>query len=163
MYDLRAENTGRPSGCYEVLSTKTKEFLEERVGTAVDDRRHSQVVHLSKAISVHDFRQQVVQKCSPDALTLCDELFRLQFIPAHKTYKYASKYTSFLEAKKMVQQQQWRLEHEDSHYSACIFRYMHEYAVLYREYSRFVSLDDKHKIKIGHPGCPAAAAEECGR
>jgi len=62
----------------------------------------------------------------------------------------------------MVQQQQWRLEHEDSHYSACIFRYMREYAVLYREYFRFVSLDDKYKIKIGHPGCPVAAAAERG-
>jgi len=36
---------------------------------------------------------------------------------------------------------------------------MRDYAVLHREYSRFTSLDDKHKIKIGHPGCPVAAAE----
>ena len=36
---------------------------------------------------------------------------------------------------------------------------MREYAVLYQQFSRFVSLDDKHKIKVGHPGCPVAAAE----
>jgi len=50
VYDLRAENTGRPSGCYEVFWTKAKELLEEGVGTAVDDRRHSQVVHLSHTL-----------------------------------------------------------------------------------------------------------------
>jgi len=97
VYDLRAENTGRRSGCYEIFWIKAKEFLEEGVGTAVDDRRHSQVVHLSKAISVRDFRQQVVQKCLPDTPIPCDELIRLQFIPAHKAYKTASKYTSFLD------------------------------------------------------------------
>ena len=59
----------------------------------------------------------------------------------------------------MVQQQQWRMEHEDSHYAACIFRYMREYAVMFQKYSTFVSLDDKHQIKVGHPDCPVAAAE----
>ena len=38
---------------------KAKEFLEEDVGTAVDDWRHSKVVHLAKAISVRDLREQV--------------------------------------------------------------------------------------------------------
>jgi len=104
VYDLRANNSGRPSGCYEIFWAKAKEILEEGVGTAVDDRRHSQAVHLAKAISVRDFRQQVVEKCPADTPIPCDELIRLQFIPAHKTYKTASKYTSFLEVKKMVQQ-----------------------------------------------------------
>ena len=38
---------------------KAKEFLEEDIGTAVYDRRHTQVVHLAKAVSVRDFRDQV--------------------------------------------------------------------------------------------------------
>ena len=59
----------------------------------------------------------------------------------------------------MVQHRQWRMHHEDSHYAACIFRYMCKYAVHYQQFSRFVSLDDKHKVKVGHPGCPVAAAE----
>ena len=32
----------------------------------MDDRRHSQVVHLAKAISVHDQREQVTDRCPPD-------------------------------------------------------------------------------------------------
>ena len=38
---------------------KAKEFLEEEVGTAVDDRGHTDVVHLAKAVSVRDLREQV--------------------------------------------------------------------------------------------------------
>ena len=32
----------------------------------MDDRRHSQVVHLAKAVSVHDQREQVTDRCPPD-------------------------------------------------------------------------------------------------
>ena len=36
---------------------------------------------------------------------------------------------------------------------------MREYAVLHRDQCRLISLDDKHRIKIGEPGFPVAAAE----
>ena len=62
----------------------------------------------------------------------------------------------------MVQERQVRLEHPDSHYCAAIFQYMWEYAVKYRTLSTFVSLDDKHRIKVGEPGRPNAAVE-CGK
>ena len=41
---------------------RLKEFLEEGVGTAVDDLRHSDVVDVGKA-SVHDFKNQVQKRC----------------------------------------------------------------------------------------------------
>lgn len=41
----------------------------------------------------------------------------------------------------------------------CLYRYMREYAILVRDHSNFVSIDDKHKINIGEPGCPVASAE----
>ena len=40
----------------------------------------------------------------------------------------------------------------------CI-RYMREYALLFREYSSFISIDDKHRIKVGEPNNPVASAE----
>ena len=40
-----------------------------------------------------------------------------------------------------------------------IFRYMREYALLFKEHSVFLSIDDKHKVKVGEPNCPVAAAE----
>lgn len=99
IYDLCTENLGRPSHRFEVFWQKAKEFLEEDVGTAVDDHQHSEVVHLAKAISVRDFRQQVEQRCPPETLIPCDELIRLQFIPAHRSYKTASRYTACLQVK----------------------------------------------------------------
>ena len=36
---------------------------------------------------------------------------------------------------------------------------MREYAVVYRDCSRFISLDEKHKVNVGEPGNPVAAAE----
>ena len=99
---------------------------------------------LQKAISVHDFKEQVKEMYSPDDPIPSDKLVRLQFVPVHKS---ASKYTSFLEVKKKVQQCQWRMDHGDSHYCACIFRYMKEYASLFHEHAVIACLDDKHKVR----------------
>jgi len=60
----------------------------------------------------------------------------------------------------MVQKRQWHKEHCDAHYGAAVFRYLCELAIKFREYTAFVCLDDKHKIKIGEPGYPLAAAEQ---
>lgn len=163
MYDLRAVNPGNQSNRYSVFWSKAKEFLEDVDGTAVDERRHSQVVHVAKAISVRNFKQQVEQRCPPGTPIPCDKLVQLQFVSAHKCYCSAYKYTSFLQVKKRVQQCQWRKDHEDVHYAACIFQYMREYAVLFRRFSVFACLDDiKHKVKVGEPNYLVAAAE-CGR
>ena len=56
-------------------------------------------VHAAKAISVRDFHQQVQQRCPPDTPISSDELIKLQFVPAHKSYKTAAKYTCRLEVK----------------------------------------------------------------
>ena len=59
----------------------------------------------------------------------------------------------------MVQARQFRKEHEDVHYAAAIFRYMREMAVLFRDQSLFMCMDDKHQSKIDEPNYPVAAAE----
>ena len=59
----------------------------------------------------------------------------------------------------MVQQRQWRKQHEDSHYAACLFRYEREYALLVRDHAIFVCIDDKHRIKVGEPDAPVSSAE----
>ena len=84
LYDLRGVNPGRPCQ-FITFWQKSAEFLED-MGTAVDDRRHSQVVHVAKAISVHDFKDQVAKRCPPGTLVPSDELVRLQFVPGHKSY-----------------------------------------------------------------------------
>jgi len=59
----------------------------------------------------------------------------------------------------MVQKRQFRSHHDDEHYAAAIYRYMREYAIKVKQYCTMVSIDDKHRIKIGKPGYPVAAAE----
>ena len=52
--DLRHLNSGRKSQ-YDVFWSECKKFLEEGIGSAIDDRRHGSVTHLAKAFSVRDF------------------------------------------------------------------------------------------------------------
>ena len=51
---------GNPS--FYVFWQRAKEYLEEDTGTAVDDQRHSTVLHIAKAISVQDLRERVVAR-----------------------------------------------------------------------------------------------------
>ena len=100
IYDLRSLNSSKQH--YDVFWNKAKEFLEEDIGTAVDDRRHSGVVHVGY------FYQRLSSTsaggCPPDTPIPSDESIRFQFVPAHKSYKTAAKYTCRLEVKKQIQQ-----------------------------------------------------------
>ena len=58
---------------------------------------------------------------------------------------------------KMIQWRQFRKDHCDSHYAAAVFKYMRAYAEISN--CLFMSLDDKHRIKVGEPGYPVASAE----
>ena len=81
--DVRASNTGHKSQ-YDVFWDECKTFLEEEVGTPVDDRRHDQVVHLARAISARDLLEQVKTRC-PDSTNIPSEPWlRLQFWPKSK-------------------------------------------------------------------------------
>ena len=49
--DLRQHNPGRPPK-YEKFWEECRRFLNDEVGVAIDDRRHGELTHLAKAISV---------------------------------------------------------------------------------------------------------------
>ena len=49
--------------------------------------------------------------------------------------------------------------HEDENYTAAVFRYVHEYAIQLKDQCTMVCTDDKHRLKVGEPGFPVAAAE----
>ena len=80
-------------------------------------------------------------------------------MPARKETKTSQRYTGILDVKRMVQQRQWRKQHPDSHYGACIFCYQRKFALKTRDVSILVCADDKHWIKVGEPLCPVASAE----
>ena len=59
----------------------------------------------------------------------------------------------------MLQKRQFRKSHQDDHYAAAVFRYLREYAIKLKENCTLVCIDDKHRLKVGEPGFPVAAAE----
>ena len=130
------------------------------MGTATDDYRHSQVVHLAKGVSVRDLREQVKGRCPENTPIPSESYIQLKFFPSRKGTRAAERYTGRLKIKRMVQQRQWRKQHVDSHYAACIFRYQREFAVKLRNSAIFACVDDKHRVKIGEISCPVAAAEQ---
>ena len=78
---------------------KAKEYLEEEVVSAVDDRRHSTVSHVAKAVSVCDLREKVVERCPKDMPVPSDECIRLQFSPVCLSSHTALRYTGCLEVR----------------------------------------------------------------
>ena len=78
--DLRALNTGHSSK-FNVFWEECGKFLNEDVGVAVDDRRHGEITHLAKAISVRDLVDQVKARCPEGTLIPSVEWTRLQFWP----------------------------------------------------------------------------------
>ena len=97
--------------------------------------------------------------CPPGTLIPGEEWLRLQFWPKNVHTKRALQHTGRLKIKYMIQQRQFRQEHEDSHYVSAIFKYQREAAIKFQHYSIFLSVDDKHHIKIGEPGFPVASIE----
>ena len=79
--DLREARTADGHTKYQVFWDKASKFINEDIGTAVDDRRHSTVTHLAKAISLRDFRDQVKARLPEKTPVPNDEWLRLQFWP----------------------------------------------------------------------------------
>ena len=157
--DLREVKHPEHKTKYDAFWNKAEIFLNEDIGTAVEDHRHSQVTHLAKDISICDFREQVEAKCPEGTPIPSDEWLRLQFWPKTPKAGTALHYTGQLKVRYMVQARQFRKTHVDEHYAAALFRYLREFAVQFRSLSQLVCLDDKHRMKIGEPGFPVAAAE----
>ena len=156
--DLRELHSGKQSK-FDVFWTECEKFLQENVGLAVDERRHSQVTHIASALSVRDLQQQVSARCPPSTPIPSLSWLSLQFWPKSTHAHSKIHYTGRFSVKYMVQARQFRKDHEDSHFAACIFRYQREMAVKFRKYIVFVCMDDKHRVKIGEPHYPVAAAE----
>ena len=121
--DLRALNLGKKN-MFHTFWEECENFLNEDICTAVDDRRHSQIRHLARAISVRNLIEQVKQRCPAETMIPSQEWLRLQFWPKTPSAKVSLAYTGRFKVKYMFQQRQWRHSHPDAHYAAAIFRYM---------------------------------------
>ena len=105
--------------------------LNEEVDTAVDDRCHSEVTHLTSALSVRDLFERVSLRIPEGTLVPSREWLRLQFWHA----KSSLHYTGRLKVKFMIQQRQFCKQHPDQYYAAALFRYQREFTLKFRDYS----------------------------
>jgi hypothetical protein len=159
--DFRHINEGRIAK-FDTFWKYAKLYLENAAESsilAVDERRHDPIQHLSHAISTRDFRNQVIKLCPPDIDIPSLQWIRYQFWPRNPTHKSSMLFTGILPAKFMVQSRQLRIQHPDTHYASAIFRYLKEMAILLKEDSLLIFMDDKHRCKVGEPGFPVAAVE----
>ena len=155
--DLRHVNKSNASTTkYELFWNACDRLLNEEA--AADERQHDVVTHMACAISLRDLRDKVTRLVPPDTPIPSLEWIRLQFWPKSKSLKSLQN-TGRFQVKYMVQQRQLRHSHVDSHYAACVFRYIREYAIVCRDFCNFVCLDDKHRIKVGEPDVPVASVE----
>ena len=114
---------------------------------------------MSRAISVRDLLKQVQARCPPSTPTPSRSWLSLQFWPKSAHAHSRVHYTGRFPVKYMVQARQFRKQHEDAHVAAAIFRYQRELAVMHRQHSLFVCMDDKHRLKVGELNYLVAAAE----
>ena len=88
--DLREVKSKETQTKFNVFWDEAKKFINEDLGLAVDDRRHGEVTHLAKAISIRDLREQVSIRCSPGTPIPSDEW---QFWPKTKKASVSMHYT----------------------------------------------------------------------
>ena len=91
--DLRSLNSSTERARYDVFWDHCSKYVNECIGAAVDDRRHSEVTHLAQAISIRDLRDQVSTRCPEGTAIPSLEWIRLQFCPKTKNAKTALHYT----------------------------------------------------------------------
>ena len=158
LIDLRDHNAGK-TGKYDIFFEKTKEYLENVVECAADDRRQDPVSHIAAAISLTDLHQRVSETCPPDTEIPSVQWLYLQFSPKRPSSYSSLQFTGKLDVKFCIQSRQFRKAHPDLHYASALFRYEKEMAIKFRDVCHFICMDDKHHIKVGEPGNPVAAVD----
>ena len=93
--DLKAHN-GSKRTQYDKFWDGAERFLNEDIATAVDDRRHGSITHLSRAISIRDFVDQVKERCPEGTLIPSYEWARLQFWPKTPSAQKSLHYTGIV-------------------------------------------------------------------
>src|SRR6266498_1740535 len=108
------------------------------------------------AISICDLRKIIIKRLeakyssplSSNIKLSCEKWICLQFWPTNPTASAAMHYTGQFNIKFQVQARLLCKDHPDAHYCACLFQYLHEFAILYRNHVCFIAADNKHKVLI---------------
>lgn len=99
--------SGSERSQYDTFWGECDKFLQEDIMPATDDRRHGNICHLSRAISICDLIDQVKSRCPPDTLIPSLEWVRLQYWPKTSSSAQQTHHTGRFKMKYMIQQRQW--------------------------------------------------------
>ena len=151
--DMRLLNKGRPEE-FEEFWKVAQALINEAELKAVDDRRLGTYTHMAVAMSVRDFKAKVVEKLPEGVKIPSDQTVYYGFEPANRFNASAEYHTGKLKLKLQMQKRQINQYHPDAHYAAALFQYFKEYAVMYRNVTTLLCVDDKALIPLGEPGVP---------
>lgn len=159
--DLRQLNEGKISK-FDTFWLHLEQVLQDYCEAAADDRRHGEA-RMPVAISIPDLKRQVVEKIPSELKDTTpvpsDECMRLQFMPMNQHAQSSVKFTKRFNLRFKVQRRCLRLNHEDCHYTATLFKYLKHFSVQYRDHTLLLSCDDKHNIQVGEPQHAVAALD----
>ena len=133
-------------------------LLDMITGGSEKGQKNDNVI-CERSLSAVDLHEQVVKVCPEGTPIPSIQWLRFQFWPRRPCSKAAEMYSGKLKVKFMVQARQLRSNHPDAHYASALYRYEKEFAIKFKDQATFVSLDDKHTVKVGEPGHPVAAVE----
>ena len=129
IYDLRVNNKGQPEKYAKFLEV-CQTYINSRVDTATDDRRHDStstndnettvVTHLATALSVRDLYDEVKKRVPEDCPIPSIQWLRLQFWTRKSTAATSKYFSGKLKLKFMVQSRQFRSYHVDVHYASAL-------------------------------------------
>ena len=164
IYDLRQLNDNPGSSKFDVFWEELGLYIEE-LTPVVDDRRHSETLHVPVAISLHHLltlvKARIEQKYPNDESKLqvpSVEWLRLQFWPNNPYSTAALRHTWRINLKFGVQTRQLHHEHVDSKYVSVLLRFFKDFCVQERDIVNYISVDDKAIISVGEPGLPVSSS-----
>ena len=85
-----------------MCSGRSTEFLQEDMGLVVEERRHAEVTHLARVISVHDMLEQIAARCPPSTPIPYRPWLSLQFWTKNKHAQLQVHYTGRFNVKYMI-------------------------------------------------------------
>ncbi|KAK6186795.1 hypothetical protein SNE40_006067 [Patella caerulea] len=156
--DLRELNSGQIRK-YDPFFEALDSYINRTTLNAAHERRHEAIGRLAVAISVRDLINQVSKDLDPNIPIPSESYLRLQFWPKNRHFHSSVHYTGRFNLRYRIQTRQLRGEHEDAHYSNMVFRHLREFLIKFRDFSSFISIDDKCHIKVGEPGLPVTCAQ----
>ena len=168
--DGRSCNGQEGSSQFDVFWEKLFEIIGAWDVCHVDERRHAevsadrQVTEKAPEVSFRSLYEAARDAC-PEAPHPTQRWMEYQFWPKNTLLHSAVQYTGRFAVTMMAQSRQLRKDHDDVIVGHVEFKYLKEFCCdpRYRALIDLVAEDDKHKVNVGEPGYPVAAAQKTRR